>query len=257
MQSAGLSFPASQAVLGTTQFPTSSMRTVPTVPQRRGTETGFRLPDRSEDGGARRGGHLFRNEPGHKLPVSGHRVPQDREHVLYKRQFCDSIRDPGRIRFPAGFTGPQGTEYGSLRTGDINNNDLGTTAARDANIYQWNLGDPAANYPARSCWAWTTPQTEAPICPGLAQTTGISSVGSAGPDFTAAVTPTDPTCLADSCVSNFLQTSVGNPFYSMFNTPCTSTPSNPCFNEPNSNYGGATLPVGNSAEQVSAIQRRL
>jgi hypothetical protein len=59
-----------------------------------------------------------------------------------------------------------------------------------------------------------------------------------------AVTPTDPTCLADSCVSNFLQTQVGNPFYSMFNTPCTSTPSNPCFNEPNSNYGQATLPLG-------------
>jgi len=59
----------------------------------------------------------------------------------------------------------------------------------------------------------------------------------------AAVTPTDPTCQADSCVGNFLQTQVGNPFYPNFNTPCTSTASNPCFNEPNSNYGNSTLPL--------------
>ncbi|HEY4901905.1 MAG TPA: hypothetical protein VIH89_00390, partial [Candidatus Sulfotelmatobacter sp.] len=30
----------------------------------------------------------------------------------------------------------------------------------------------------------------------------------------------------------------------MFNTPCTSTPTNPCFNEPNSNYGEPTLSLG-------------
>jgi len=52
-------------------------------------------------------------------------------------------------------------------------------------------------------------------------------------------------CDNSSCVSNFFQTQVGNPFYAMFNTGCTSTPSNPCFNEPNSNYGSATLPLGN------------
>jgi hypothetical protein len=63
--------------------------------------------------------------------------------------------------------------------------------------------------------------------------------------ISAAVTPTDSACQTDSCVSNFLQTQVGNPFYSMFNTPCASTPSNPCFNEPNSNYGNTTLPLGN------------
>jgi len=60
----------------------------------------------------------------------------------------------------------------------------------------------------------------------------------------AAVTPTDPTCQADSCVSNFLQTQVANPFAAMFNSPCTPTPSTPCFNEPDSNYGQSTLPLG-------------
>jgi hypothetical protein len=31
----------------------------------------------------------------------------------------------------------------------------------------------------------------------------------------------------------------------MFNTPCTSTPSSPCFNEPNSIYSASTIPLGN------------
>jgi hypothetical protein len=31
----------------------------------------------------------------------------------------------------------------------------------------------------------------------------------------------------------------------MFSTPCTPSPSTPCFNEPDSNYGQATIPLGN------------
>ena len=43
--------------------------------------------------------------------------------------------------FPGGFTGPQGTQYGQFANwGYQNPNDLGNTAARDADIYQWNLG---------------------------------------------------------------------------------------------------------------------
>jgi hypothetical protein len=38
---------------------------------------------------------------------------------------------------------------------------------------------------------------------------------------------------------------VANPFFAMFNTPCTPTPTSPCFNEPNSNYGEADIPLGN------------
>ena len=43
--------------------------------------------------------------------------------------------------FPAGFTGPQGKQYGQFANGVLRiTNDLGTTAARDADLYQWNLG---------------------------------------------------------------------------------------------------------------------
>jgi hypothetical protein len=151
--------------------------------------------------------------------------------------------------FPGGFTGPQGTQYGQFANwGYQNPNDLGTTAARDANIYQWNLGiqrllpsqivlgvDYSANRSTHLPWAGTNNRSFIPSAL-LAQ-------------ITAAVTPTDPTCTADGCVSTFLQTQVGNPFYSMFNTPCTSTASHACFNEPNSNYGNTTLPLGTLLNQ--------
>ena len=136
--------------------------------------------------------------------------------------------------FPNGLTSPQGTAYGALAEwGYSNNNDLGTSAARDANIYQWNLGiqqalpgqivigvDYSANRSTHLPWSGTNNRDFIP--------------SSLLAKISAAVTPTDPNCSADSCVSNFLQTTVNNPFYSLFSTPCTATASHPCFNEPNS-----------------------
>jgi hypothetical protein len=153
--------------------------------------------------------------------------------------------------FPGGFTGPQGTQYGQFANwGYQNPNDLGTTAARDANLYQWNVGierllpsqivlgvDYSANRSTHLPWSGTNNHSFMPSTL-LAQ-------------ITAAVTPTDSTCTADGCVSNFLQTPVGNPFYSMFTAGCVPSASNPCFNEPNSNYGNptGTLPLGTLLNQ--------
>ncbi len=67
--------PTTEELLGTTEFATSSRRSVPTYTQRPWAETGFCLSDRLEDGGARRGGHIFRNEPRYKFSISRHRVP--------------------------------------------------------------------------------------------------------------------------------------------------------------------------------------
>jgi hypothetical protein len=243
MQSAGLSYPASQAVLGTTQFPTSSMRTVPTYWKDLGPRLGFAYqidPQTVVRGGA---GIYFGMSPATNFQYPGSAFRKTANIFFTNDNFATqaaTFTNP----FPAGFTGPQGTEYGQFANwGYQNPNDLGTTAARDANIYQWNLGiqrllpsqivlgvDYSANRSTHLPWSGTNNQAFI--------TSSLLS------QITAAVTPTDPTCLVDSCVSNFLQTSVGNPFYSMFNTPCTSTASNPCFNEVNSNYGGATLPLG-------------
>jgi hypothetical protein len=49
-------------------------------------------------------------------------------------------------------------------------------------------------------------------------------------------------CDPNSCVSNFLQTYVNNPFAAMFTPPC---PPGPCFNEPDSNYGNSQIPLAN------------
>ena len=79
-----VSFPASEELRGTTQFPTSSMRTVPDIPKGLWSETGVRLFARFEDRGARRGRSLFWNEPCYELPTSRYGLPKKSNHLLYE-----------------------------------------------------------------------------------------------------------------------------------------------------------------------------
>jgi len=236
-------FPSSLELLGTTQFPTSSMRTVPTYRKDLGPRLGFSYQLDSNTvvrGGA---GVYFGMSPATNFQYPGSAFRKTANLFFTNDNFATqsaTLENP----FPGGYTGPQGTQYGQFANwGYQNQNDLGTTAARDANIFQWNLGiqrllpsqivlgvDYSANRSTHLPWAGTNNRAFIPS-PLLAQ-------------VTAAATPIDPTCQADSCVSNFLQTQVGNPFYSMFNSPCVASASNPCFNEPNSNYGQPTLPLG-------------
>ena len=245
MQSIGLNYPASQEVIGTTQFPTSSMRTVPTYRKDVGPRLGFSYqidPQTVVRGGA---GIYFGMSPATNFQYPGSAFRKTANLFFTNDNFATqsaTLENP----FPGGFTGPQGTQYGQFANwGYQNPNDLGTTAARDANLYQWNLGiqrllpsqivlgvDYSSNRSTHLPWAGTNNRSFIPSAL-LAQ-------------ITAAVTPTDSTCIQDSCVSNFLQTPVGNPFFSMFTAGCVPSPTNPCFNEPNSNYGdpSGTLPLG-------------
>jgi Carboxypeptidase regulatory-like domain len=251
LQSVGLNYPASQELLGTTQFATSSMRTVPTYRKDIGPRLGFSYQLGSQTvvrGGA---GVYFGMSPATNFQYPGSAFRKTANLFFTNNNFACGDGNPACPQtaslanpFPAGFTGPQGTQYGQFANwGYQNPNDLGTTAARDAEIYQWNLGiqrllpsqivlgvDYSANRSTHLPWSGTNNRAFIPSAL-LAQ-------------ITAAVTPTDPTCATDGCVSYFLQTNVGNPFFSMFNTPCTPSASNPCFNEPNSNYGQSTLPLG-------------
>ena len=251
MQSVGLNYPASQEVFGTTQFPTSSMRTVPTYRKDVGPRLGFSYqldPQTVVRGGA---GIYFGMSPATNFQYPGSAFRKTANLFFTNDNFATqsaTLENP----FPAGFTGPQGTQYGQFANwGYQNPNDLGTTAARDANLYQWNLGiqrllpsqivlgvDYSANRSNHLPWAGTNNRSYIPSAL-LAQ-------------ITTAVTPTDSTCIQDGCVSNFLQTPVGNPFFSMFSAGCTPSPTNPCFNEANSNYGplgGGTLPLGTLLNQ--------
>src|SRR5450631_808311 len=248
--STSVSFPSSLEVLGTTQFPTSSRRTVPTYWKDLGPRLGFSYQLDAQTvvrGGA---GIYFGMSPATNFQYPGSAFRKTANVFFTNDNFATqsaTLANP----FPGGFSGPQGTQYGQFANwGYQNPNDLGTTAARDANIYQWNLGiqrllpsqivlgvDYSANRSTHLPWAGTNNHSFIPSAL-LAQ-------------ITAAVTPTDSTCTLDGCVSNFLQTSVGNPFFSMFSAGCVPSATHPCFNEPNSNYGdpSGTLPLGTLLNQ--------
>jgi len=243
MQSVGLNLPSSEELYGTTQFPTSSMRSVPTYRKDIGPRLGFAYAIDLKTvvrGGA---GIYFGMSPATNFQYPGTAFRENATMFFTQSNFATqyaTLENP----FPSGLTPPQGTQYGALANwGYANNNDLGTTAARDADIYQWNLGiqrelpsqivlgiDYVADRSTHLPWSGTNNRDF------------ISSTLLA--QISAAVTPTDPTCSADSCVTTFLQTLVNNPFYGMFNTPCTPTPSSPCFNQPDALYTAPQIQLG-------------
>jgi hypothetical protein len=244
LQGVGVNFPSSEQLLGTTAFATSSNRNVPVYRKDLGPRLGFAYQIDSKTvvrGGA---GIYFGMSPATNYQYTGTAFRKTATMFFTNNNFAtqsSTLENP----FSSGFTGPQNMAYGKLANwGYGNNNDLGTTSARDANIYQWNVGiqrelpsqivlgvDYSANRSTHLPWSGTNNRDFIPS-PLLAK-------------ISAAVTRTDPNCQTDSCVSNFLQTQVANPFAAMFNSPCTPTPSTPCFNEPDSNYGQSTLPLGN------------
>jgi hypothetical protein len=238
-----VNLPTTEQVIGTTLFPTSSMRHVPVYRNDIGPRLGFAYAFDSKTvvrGGA---GIYFGMSPATNFQYPGTAFSKTAPIIFTNNNFASqyaTLENP----FPSGFTEPQDKAYGQFADwGYANNNDLGTTAARDADLYMWNLGiqrelpsqivlgvDYSANRSTHLPWSGTNNRDF------------ISS--SLLAKVSAAVTPTDPTCQTDSCVTNFLQTTVSNPFYGMFNTPCTSTPSSPCFNEPDSLYTSPAIPLG-------------
>src|SRR5438552_3947471 len=128
--------------------------------------------------------------------------------------------------FPGGLAPPQGTKYGKLaQWGFGNSSDLDTGTARNAEIYQWNLGiqhmfpgqivvgvDYSANRSTHLPWA------------------GAGNISTRNRNFlpssirnalVAALNPThDPTSTA---VSDYLNTEVANPFQCFFTTGAALT----------------------------------
>jgi hypothetical protein len=243
LSSYGINFPSSEQLNGTTEFPTSSMRHVPVYRNDVGPRLGFAYTFGSKTvvrGGA---GIYFGMSPATNFQYPGTAFSKTASMFFTNDNFATqsaTLENP----FPAGFTGPQGKQYGQFAEwGYSNNNDLGTTAARDADLYQWNVGiqrelpsqivlgvDYSANRSTHLPWAGTN-NRDFMSSALLAQ-------------ISAAVTPTDPTCQADSCVTSFLQNPVTNPFQPMFTQPCAPTPTSPCFNEPDSLYSTGQIPLG-------------
>jgi hypothetical protein len=150
--------------------------------------------------------------------------------------------------FPNGLTGPQGKQYGDMAEwGYGNANDLGTTADRNADIYQWNLGiqrllpsqivigvDYSANHSIHLPWG------------GYSSTRNRDFISSnLLSQISAQQHALDPNCDSDSCVSTYLETGVANPFCSLFGGTGCPIGGTAIFNEPDSRYNGTTLPLVN------------
>jgi len=149
--------------------------------------------------------------------------------------------------FPSGLTGPQGQQYGKLAEwGYANGNDLGTTAAQNADIYQWNLGVQrllpsqvviAVDYSANR-------STHLPFG-GYSSTRNRDFISSA----LLAKLIKDPQFLAiggGGAPSDSLFTPVTNPFCTLFSgSGCRYNAGAAIFNEPDSQYGNPTIPLAN------------
>ena len=233
---------------GTTLFATSSMRNVPVDRNNFGPRLGFAYqltPSTVIRGGA---GVYYGMSVATNFQYPGTAFRKSATMFSTLDNFntqSATLANP----FPGGLTGPQGTQYGKLAEwGFGNGNDLGTTEAQNGDIYQWNLGiqhllpsqivigvDYSANRSTHLPWG------------GYSSTRNRDFISSSVlSQISAQQHALDSTCDDDSCVSNYLANPVANPFCSLFGgTACTYSAGPAIFNEPDSRYGGATLPLVN------------
>jgi hypothetical protein len=154
--------------------------------------------------------------------------------------------------FPGGFAAPQGNQYGKLALWGLqDNNSLGTTAARNAEIYQWNLGVQHL-FPGGITIGADYSGSQSRHLPFS------SSSGTANRDFLPSsirkqlVAEQAVSFVANNCDPNdphpppvcdspstALLAQTTNPFLPLFNGP------NAIFTEPTSIYNDATIPLVN------------
>jgi hypothetical protein len=233
--------PIAGALRGITLFPSSSQRNVPVDRNNFGPRLGFAYQLNSNTvirGGA---GVYYGLSVATNFQYPGTAFRKTATMFFTNDNFLTrdaTLANP----FPSGLTGPQGKQYGKLADwGYINQNDLGTTQAQNADVYQWNLGiqrllpgqlvvgvDYSANRSTHLPWG------------GYSSTRNRNYLSSSLlAQISAQQHALDPTCDADSCVSNYLANPVSNPFQPLFSGP------NAIFNQPDSRYGQATIPLGN------------
>jgi Carboxypeptidase regulatory-like domain len=150
--------------------------------------------------------------------------------------------------FPNGLPQPEGQSYGmNPNWGFSNSNNLGTEEARNANIYQWNIGiqrllpsditvgiDYSANRSNHLPWGGNN----------ITTTRNRNFLSS---DLRAQISAQqhalDPNCDVDGCVTAYLNQLVNNPFQYLF-VQVPGQPA-PIFNQPSSLYTQAQVPLAN------------
>jgi carboxypeptidase family protein/TonB-dependent receptor-like protein len=134
-----------------------------------------------------------------------------------------TLADP----FPNGLTGAQGQKYGPLAVwGYPNQNDLGTQVARNAEIYQWNIGVQHL-FPAQLVIAADYSANRSTHLPwgGYSSTRNRNFI---------------PSAIRRQYTTSDLDSPVPNPFYSLFQGPTA------IFNEPESSYNNPELSLLNT-----------
>jgi hypothetical protein len=239
-------FPEIGNVLGTTVFPTSSHRNATVDRNNFAPRLGFAYqlsPNTVLRGGA---GVFYGMNVATNFQYAGPAFQKSANMYFtkdnYQTEFA-SLENP----FPNGLAGPQGTKYGSLaQWGFGNPSDLDTGVARNAEIYQWNVGfqrllpggivlgvDYSANRSTHLPWAGS----------GGISTRDRNFISSATRAAAVAQSPTD--------VTGYLNQEVPNPFQCFFvpvASPGSWCPATPIFDPADtvdSRYIDSTIPLIN------------
>ncbi len=230
---------------GITRFPSSSQRNVPVDRNNWAPRFGFAYqltPDTVVRGGA---GVYYGMNVATNYQYVGTAFRKDGVVYFTKDNFQTqyaTLENP----FPDGLPAPQGEKYGPLAMwGFANANDLGTTTARNAEIYQWSLGvqrllpgqmvisaDYSANRSTHLPWggaAGATTRNRNYIPSSIRRQ--FNQTGTCNPDGTVN--------FSNLYAYNNLNCNVTNPFYSMFQGPTA------IFNEPDSRYNDTQIPLIN------------
>ncbi len=223
-------------LLGTTEFATPNKRTVPVDRNNVGPRLGFAY-ELDKNTVVRGGAGIYYGmsvATNFQYPGTAFR----KDGIVYFTQDNFQTRYATfENPFPAGLPLPQGTKYGPLADwGFANLNDLGTTQAQNADVYQWSLGvqrllpgqlvvsaDYSANHSIHLPWGG-----EGGIC-GCGPSTRDRN-------FIASSVREQYNTLA---LYNQLHNTVNNPFFPLFQG------SNAIFNEPDSLYNKQQIPLIN------------
>jgi hypothetical protein len=228
-------------ILGTTAFASSSQRSAPVDRNNWAPRLGFAYhlaPNTVLRGGA---GVFYGMNVATNFQYAGTAFRKSAQIKFTKDNYQDqfaSFADP----FPDGLSAPQGAKYGGLAEwGFDNENDLGTQTARNAEIYQWNLGvqhllpwnivigaDYSANRSTHLPWAGTNSTRNRNFLSSAAREQAIADAGANG-----------------QAPSDYLNELVDNPFQCLFTTVVSigsQCPAQPIFNEPDSIYNDPQIP---------------
>jgi Carboxypeptidase regulatory-like domain/TonB dependent receptor len=228
---------------GITNFPTSGNRNVPVDRNNIAPRLGFAYtldPNTVVRGGA---GIYYGLNVATNFQFTGTAFGNSHPILFTKDNFQTqfaTLENP----FPGGYAPPQGQKYGGLALwGFPDNNSLDTGEARNAEIYQWNLGVQHL-FPAGITIGVDYSASRSTHLPyssfsGTANRNFLSSSdrNQIVAQYNACLAGTNP----NNCVSptNTLATLTDNPFLSLFQGP------DAIFNEPESIYNDAQIPLIN------------